>query len=46
MLEMFRQRDRKHSHDLVPWAGEFAGKYLTHAVQVWRLTRDAEMVLD
>ena len=22
MLEMFRQRDRKPSHDLVPWAGE------------------------
>ncbi|MGI6496033.1 MAG: beta-L-arabinofuranosidase domain-containing protein [Kiritimatiellia bacterium] len=41
MLEMFRQRDRKPSHDMVPWAGEFAGKYLTHAVQVWRLTRDA-----
>ena len=43
MLEMFRQRDRKPSHDLVPWAGEFAGKYLTHAVQIWRLTRDQEL---
>jgi DUF1680 family protein len=43
MLEMFRQRDRKPSHDMVPWAGEFAGKYLTHAVQIWRLTRDAEL---
>ncbi len=43
MLEMFRLRDRKPSHDLVPWAGEFAGKYLTHAVQIWRLTRDAEL---
>jgi len=43
MLEMFRQRDRKPSHDMVPWAGEFAGKYLTHAVQVWRLTRDPEL---
>jgi len=43
MLEMFRHRDRKPSHDMVPWAGEFAGKYLTHAVQVWRLTRDAEL---
>jgi hypothetical protein len=43
MLEMFRQRDRQPSHDLVPWAGEFAGKYLTHSVQVWRLTRDAQL---
>ena len=43
MLEMFRQRDRKHSHNLVPWAGEFAGKYLTHSVQIWRLTRDPEL---
>ena len=43
MLEMFRQRDRKPSHALEPWAGEFAGKYLTHAVQIWRLTRDSEL---
>jgi DUF1680 family protein len=43
MLEMFRLRDREPSHDMVPWAGEFAGKYLTHAVQIWRLTRDAEL---
>jgi len=43
MLEMFRQRDRKPSHDMEPWAGEFAGKYLTHAVQIWRLTRDSEL---
>lgn len=40
MLEMFRDRDRRPLRDMVPWAGEFAGKYLTSAVQVWRVTRD------
>lgn len=39
MLQMFRDRDRTPPHDLVPWAGEFAGKYLISAVQAWRLSR-------
>ncbi len=43
ILEMFRYRDRKPWRHMVPWAGEFAGKYLTHAVQIWRLTRDAAL---
>ena len=48
MLEMFRDRDRLPLRDLPPWSGEFAGKYLTSAVQVYRLTRDPELraVLD
>src|SRR6266850_5557283 len=43
ILDMFRDRDRLPLRDLVPWAGEFAGKYLTSAVQVYRCRRDAAL---
>ncbi len=43
MLEIFRDRDRTPPRDLVPWAGEFAGKYLTHAVQILRLTGNPDL---
>lgn len=32
MLQMFRYRDRQPRRALVPWAGEFSGKYLLSAV--------------
>jgi hypothetical protein len=43
MLEMFRDRDRQPLRCMVPWAGEFAGKYLTHAVQIYRMSDDAAL---
>jgi len=38
MIQMFRDRDREPRRSLVPWAGEFVGKYLTSAVQTYRVT--------
>jgi DUF1680 family protein len=43
MIEMFRLRDRKPKPDLVPWAGEFVGKYLISAVQARRMTDSDEL---
>jgi len=40
MIEMFRVRDRKPVPELVPWAGEFIGKYLISAIQARRMTDD------
>ena len=40
MLEMFRLRDRKPKPQLVPWAGEFVGKYLISAIGAMRMSDD------
>jgi DUF1680 family protein len=40
ILAMFRDRERVPYRNLLPWSGEFAGKYLTGATQVLHLTRD------
>ena len=44
MLQMFRDRERNQAAELLPWSGEFAGKYLTSAVLCYRLTRDKELL--
>ena len=38
MLEMLRVRDRQPVPDIMPWAGEFVGKYLLTAVQACRMS--------
>ncbi len=43
MLEMFRVRDRKPVPDIMPWAGEFVGKYLLTAVQACRMSDRPEL---
>jgi len=44
ILQVLRDRDRDPVRDpLVPWAGEFAGKFLTAAQLTWRLTRDTAL---
>lgn len=40
ILEMFADRDKTPHRNLLPWSGEFAGKYLTGATQILRLTHD------
>jgi len=43
MITMFHSRDRKPVLDLVPWAGEFAGKYLVSAIQTLRMTSSSDL---
>ena len=44
MLDMFHRRDRHLPYnEPVPWAGEFAGKYLISAVQACRMSDNATL---
>lgn len=40
MLQMFRDQERQPHRDLLPWSGEFVGKYLISAIQGWRISMD------
>ena len=40
LVEMFYDRDRKPSRDLLPWHGEFVGKYLCSAILSHRILQD------
>jgi DUF1680 family protein len=43
LLAMFHLRDRQPVPNLVPWAGEFVGKYLISAIQARRMVSDAQL---
>jgi uncharacterized protein len=43
LLGMFELRDREPRPNLVPWAGEFVGKYLISAIQAMRTSNDGRL---
>jgi uncharacterized protein len=43
LLSMFDARDREPQPNLVPWAGEFVGKYLISGIQAMRMSDDARL---
>lgn len=43
LLDMFARRDAGGKPDLVPWAGEFVGKYLISGVQAMRMSDDPKL---
>ncbi len=43
ILGMFRERDVLPYRSMLPWSGEFAGKHLTGAYYIYRLTGDERL---
>ncbi len=46
LLQMFRDRERKTDRKLLPWSGEFIGKYLCAALLNYRLQHDPRQKLN
>lgn len=44
ILDMFRDTERTPYRNLLAWSGEFAGKHLTGAVQLYRITGDEALL--
>jgi hypothetical protein len=40
LVEMFYDRDRKPDRTLLPWSGEFVGKYLCASILSYRILKD------
>lgn len=40
LVEMFYDRDRKPDRNLLPWSGEFVGKYLCASILSYRILKD------
>ena len=43
IIDMFVDRDIKPYRELLPWSGEFAGKYITSAYYIYKLTKNIEL---
>lgn len=43
ILAMFQDRDKFPYRELSPWSGEFAGKYITGAYYVYKVTGDKKL---
>ena len=43
ILDMLRDADKAPQRHMLPWSGEFAGKYLTNAVQIYSMTGNEKL---
>ncbi len=43
ILKMYSEENKPNNNNIMPWAGEFAGKYLTNASEIAALTGDEKL---